>query len=602
MAPFRLLVGAAILVCLSADDPNASCPALAREGYCQSDSDSMDEQCPGACEEHSRNVCMDLISGLDIENSDDEAIFFPEPEVKPTLKFLIVKPDSNSSILQRHGISVVHRKDGSAMVDMTVPRTEQLESPRCHHLPSWRGWRNKCRKNKPSLQLQPTSLALMQVRGAYATFEGYSMTEQGEVFSAMEETTVTLLDELVSVLPQFYRLSRRCPRGDEIRIPCCLSAKFHSITKLSLNPFLYVNGTDPLDHTEVNVEPDTTIFYDELKVFGSLLQQCHVTRHSLREPTVAYIASKGMIFTFQHLYANNYFHFLAETMPRLLRSLDLGAEILSHPDMWFIASSSVQQSFAQEMMNAIGLNGRIIPYHPCTIYRAEILYFAVTGEGQLLPSVTEISALRRMMSRVPLQPSQSIPTELSGELPSRYVVLLDRSDALPRLKEDGTTTAIPRQLINSDQVRDALQAKLSHAGVAVVVLKTAVLPLAEQVRWISKASVLIGVHGAGLTNAILLSPDAALLELIPGAYHIPNDIDTDEPLLSQCGFTMFWYLAAVSGIQYHSFVLHDVSWEDAFSMPLAPLVRMVADILGIDDSRASISFEGQRSALEHDEL
>jgi hypothetical protein len=38
------------------------------------------------------------------------------------------------------------------------------------------------------------------------------------------------------------------------------------------------------------------------------------------------------------------------------------------------------------------------------------------------------------------------------------------------------------------------------------------LPLAEQIRRFSKASLVVGLHGAGLTN-ILFAPHAALLEL-----------------------------------------------------------------------------------------
>ena len=45
-----------------------------------------------------------------------------------------------------------------------------------------------------------------------------------------------------------------------------------------------------------------------------------------------------------------------------------------------------------------------------------------------------------------------------------------------------------------------------------------------------------------LTNAILLPPGAAVVELIPTRDEIINHFD--DELSSKCGYTMFWYLAA----------------------------------------------------------
>eukprot|EP00966_Prymnesium_polylepis_P174601 4040550-Prymnesium_polylepis.1 len=145
--------------------------------------------------------------------------------------------------------------------------------------------------------------------------------------------------------------------------------------------------------------------------------------------------------------------------------------------------------------------------------------------------------------------------------------------------EDGQTLGIPRHLANSAEVQDALEAALRAVGVTLKVLRTAKLPVAEQTRWISGAMGLIGVHGAGLTNAVLLPKGAALVELIPSAHHIPNDIEADEPLRSQCGFTMFWYLAAVSRLRYYGLLLHAVSWEDSITLPPGPLVKVVMEMV-----------------------
>lgn len=561
-------------------------------------------------------MCVDYIDGMDVENAPPETIFFPEPEAKEArLTFLLLSPETPAAVLEKHGISLVHRKDGTPIIDPPDHECGVLQPPQRRHWPSWRGWRSHCNKQPPA-RVQPSSasLAMMMARGAFFTFEGYSLTSNGAVFSGSEAATVTLMDELVTALPQFYRISRYCPSGDDVRLPCCLRALSKDLARVSLNPFLYVNGSNPQELGDVDVKPDSTIFYDELKLFGTQLRECHLQRHRLWEPTVAHISSQKSVFTFQHIFASNYFHFISESVPRLLRLLEAGDEILSNPNTKILLSSA-WMAFAAEILMAAGFGGRVLPYHPCTIYRADTLYFTVAGDGQRLPSPNEVNQLRKMIMRVPMRAEEPL------ELPDRYIILLDRSDAHARLMEDGKTRAIPRQLMNIAEIGEALKRELDPMGYTVKILQTASLPLAEQARWMSRAKILVGVHGAGLTNAILLAPDSAVLELIPGRHQIPNDIVYDEPLRSDCAYTMFWYLTAASRIAYYSLVLHEFSWEDPIVLSPEPVVRMVSSILAlpkinqsrIDDQSNLVStvahefisgtnMEPGKTANGHDEL
>jgi capsular polysaccharide biosynthesis protein len=67
-----------------------------------------------------------------------------------------------------------------------------------------------------------------------------------------------------------------------------------------------------------------------------------------------------------------------------------------------------------------------------------------------------------------------------------------------------------RSVLNDDEISDWFRSE-GHD-----VLQPHRAPLADQIRRFSKASLIVGLHGAGLTN-ILFAPHAALLELT-GAY------------------------------------------------------------------------------------
>lgn len=549
-----------------------------------------------------RNSCFDFIDGVDVESGDPEEIFFPEPEVKPSLTFLILKPDSSEASLSRYGISHVTWPNGSHVVDVPEPHEETLEPPRLRRWPSEDGMGECEHQSLSSIPLQRSSLALLKAEDAFATVEGYGFTKTGAVFSSSEASTLALLEELVSTLPQFYRLSRSCPRGDSLRMPCCLSARFESLVKPSFNPYLYMNGSDPDAWTDLHVPRASTIFRDELRLFGMRLRECHSRRHRLSEPTFPYVVHREKLLTFQLLHANDFFHFVSKSLPRLMRLLTLAEHQLSDPKVWVLLSS-VHQDFAYEILEALGLRARLINYDPCTIYRADTLYFAVNGEGQTLPTIDEVRAVRRLLRSPRHLTSAQLRSAISRPLPERYVILLDRSDAAPRMKADGVTVSIPRQLANLSQVREAIEPPLAHRGLTLKVVQAASLSLKEQTSWFTHADALIGVHGAGLTNLLLLPKHAAVLELIPGAELIPNEIETTSPLSSTCGFTMFWYLAAVRRLPYFALVLHEFGWEDSISVPseaIVPSVIQMVEAVGKSDVPPPPPEEQRPSA--HDEL
>ena len=226
-----------------------------------------------------RYMCSNYIDGIDFQGDADN-LFFSESMglLPPTLTFAVVKPDTPAEGLRALGWEVVTRSDGTPMIDQPEPTFGALpyDPARLHHLPA-RGGRDRrdhmCPSSSPKLPMQ-SSLALLRTRGGYATFEGFTFMKDGPlttVFSSSHPITGTLLEQLATTLPRYYRASRRCPPSDGLHIPCCLEARQQSLAKLSLLPFVGL-GKEPVG------KGTRSFFYDELQILGPKLRACHAKR------------------------------------------------------------------------------------------------------------------------------------------------------------------------------------------------------------------------------------------------------------------------------------------------------------------------------------
>jgi capsular polysaccharide biosynthesis protein len=61
---------------------------------------------------------------------------------------------------------------------------------------------------------------------------------------------------------------------------------------------------------------------------------------------------------------------------------------------------------------------------------------------------------------------------------------------------------------------------LTERGFTVV--DPGALSVAEQIRACAGASIIVGAHGAGLTNLMFAAPGAAVVELFPGGHVLPD--------------------------------------------------------------------------------
>ena len=96
--------------------------------------------------------------------------------------------------------------------------------------------------------------------------------------------------------------------------------------------------------------------------------------------------------------------------------------------------------------------------------------------------------------------------------------------------------AAGRRVVNED----ALKAVLVRAGYQTIV--TSHVTAAEQIAAFATASHIVAPHGAGLANVVFANPATTLIEIFPATY----------------GTAAFYVLAAGVGVDYASYIAHDV--------------------------------------------
>lgn len=192
------------------------------------------------------------------------------------------------------------------------------------------------------MRLSPSEISLVLVHNATVTFEGFVFTGGGSVLSVEPRYTLTLMAELLD-LPERYRLSRRCETSTDGTVaPCCIVAKTPRDAQLSLHPLLYRRA-----QAAETIGAHTSAFYDEIKFFAPSLRECvgergrqgggqgggqadalggrHGGDSSTQEGWEASLAltvvELDSVLVWQPLYSNNFYHFMNNGLPRLLRLL-----------------------------------------------------------------------------------------------------------------------------------------------------------------------------------------------------------------------------------------------------------------------------------------
>jgi len=180
-----------------------------------------------------------------------------------------------------------------------------------------------------------------------------------------------------------------------------------------------------------------------------------------------------------------YYHWMIDVLPRL-SLLEQFETLQSIP---IIVPAGIAP-YQYESLRLVGISpDRIIEFN-ADHWQVDLLYFPSPLGGLGNPSPWAITWLR-----------EHIFNELGimNSTPSRFIYITRRDARI-------------RRIINEDQIIELLKKK----GFEIVC--PGELSFAEQVRIFAQARVVIGPHGAGLTNMVFAPHNALLIELFPDNY------------------------------------------------------------------------------------
>lgn len=180
---------------------------------------------------------------------------------------------------------------------------------------------------------------------------------------------------------------------------------------------------------------------------------------------------------------SNYFHFMTEDFPALLRVLD------QWPDITVGVCKGLRPPYVDAALEAIGIRPVVLD----RLVRVGALHLA--GRGQ------DLGYLRPYDHMQVLRAFSILETSDSGQTPSgQGIIFASRGHAT-----------------RAGQTEQEAQKIAQDLGAEVVDFSA--LSLIDQARVASQSSVVIGSHGAALTNALFCPPGSMLVELLSPNYH-----------------------------------------------------------------------------------
>lgn len=228
---------------------------------------------------------------------------------------------------------------------------------------------------------------------------------------------------------------------------------------------------------------------------------------------------------------NGYYHTLVDNLPRLLALRGLPADVLTGLQILHPPDLSPLESFLLSTYRPAGTELRMVA--PRGLYRLERLAFTPFKSrryaGYLAPPYVEAI-------RAPLLPDR----------PGRHDrrILISRADVTRRRITNGA----------------ALARALKPLGFEEVVLQD--IPFREQVELFFDAEIIVGAHGAGLTN-MLFSQACHVVELFPCPYVVPH----------------YYYLAKAMGLGYSYWCGREPFHHDDFEADVPAVTAAIITVL-----------------------
>jgi capsular polysaccharide biosynthesis protein len=194
---------------------------------------------------------------------------------------------------------------------------------------------------------------------------------------------------------------------------------------------------------------------------------------------------------------SNYYHFLVDVLPRL--AIMAQCPQFAPPERWYVPAGA---RFQRELLAMFGLRpDQWIDAAEVPHVRAECLVVPGLPAATVMNPPWVVDFLRRRL--LPVDGDDSDRSRGGPE--PRRPIYLTRGSQLNN-----------RRVVNEAEVLELL----TERGFTVV--DPGALSVAEQIRACAGASIIVGAHGAGLTNLMFAAPGAAVVELFPGGHVLPD--------------------------------------------------------------------------------
>ena len=201
-----------------------------------------------------------------------------------------------------------------------------------------------------------------------------------------------------------------------------------------------------------------------------------------------------------NVFSNNFFHQLVELLPAFLQIMPI---LESNPDIVILANKELRNP---ELLRVLGLDERklnfvFVPRDVArTFFFAKVGYFPLVPPCHYSPGVIWTTIRHNFFSHVAPFISGR-PLDLQRPLDKLSIIFLNRVG-----KE--------RTLEDQDALRGLIQREIKPAELTVYTGE----PLHEAVHRFHRAHILLGVHGAGLSNMVFMSSQSVVVEIQPDDY------------------------------------------------------------------------------------
>ena len=260
----------------------------------------------------------------------------------------------------------------------------------------------------------------------------------------------------------------------------------------------------------------------------------HLTHPARPQPEKAFSALATTIQKYGHMY----YHFVAETLPKLVllrdAGLPAGAKVLTWGMPWEKQYTD-RLGFADE---------QLVRYDPDALYSADTVYLP-TPTPRITPTREGLLAVR-----------EALGIEVLPAAERDAIVYCSRA-------AEGT-----RAVANEAALLAALEA--AYPDHEVVVYQSGP-PLDEVIALFQRAAVIIGPHGAGLSHLLFAAPGTRVVEFL---------FMRDPPM-------MFWHMARALDMDYWMLPVPQAYWmEPEMEIPVAEVLDILSAALGGKANRA----------------